>query len=88
MEGASVQLAPGHALLSLAIVAGCCTNSHAAASMLAGSSPWKALMGSCLQQRCATSQVARNLDVQSLLQMTLTCWSAQILWAPPLHGLT
>ena len=29
--------------------------------MLAGSSPWKALMGSCLQQRCATSQVARNL---------------------------
>ena len=34
------------------------------------------------------SHMARNLEVHFPSQMALTCWSTQILWAPPLHGLT
>ena len=61
VEGASLELAPGQALPGTAIAAGCCptaaccSNSHAAPSSQADSSPWKALLGSCLHQRCAMS---------------------------------
>lgn len=39
-------------------------------------------------EMCNVARGQDVVEVHFLLQMVLTCWSAKILWAPPLHGLT